>query len=94
MSLFQDLMGILNTTHQLMQWRDRIHAMFRQSCLRVAIVAIFACPAFSQTKPPIAAANLNTTEAAAAEVLAFERAMEAAVVRGDEAYVERVARPI
>ena len=30
---------------------------------------------------------------AAAEVLAFERAMEAAVVRGDVAYVDRVSAP-
>ena len=30
---------------------------------------------------------------AAAEVLAFERAMEAAVVRGDVAYVDRVSSP-
>jgi hypothetical protein len=52
-------------------------------------------PAFSQTEVPIAAAKVNSTltHAAAAEVLAFERAVEAAVVRGDVAYVERVSAP-
>ena len=34
-----------------------------------------------------------TSTEAAADVLAFERAMEAAVVRGDVAYVDRVSAP-
>ncbi|MBV8841240.1 MAG: nuclear transport factor 2 family protein [Bryobacterales bacterium] len=69
--------------------------MFRPICLRVGIAAVLAYPAFSQTKPSIAAADVKsgTQDATAAEVLAFERAMEAAVVRGDVAYVERVSAP-
>jgi hypothetical protein len=59
------------------------------------------CPfsAFSQTKISTAASKIMSTLAsatsteAAAEVLAFERAMEAAVVRGDVAYVDRVSAP-
>jgi hypothetical protein len=69
--------------------------MFRPFCCCLVYIAVLAYPAFSQTKPPIAAAKVNSTvtDAAAAEVLAFERAMEAAVVRGDVAYVERVSAP-
>jgi ketosteroid isomerase-like protein len=68
--------------------------MFIPFCWRVFLVAVLVCPAFSQTKPPIAAANFSTsTDAAAAEVLAFEKELEAAVVRGDVAYVERVSAP-
>jgi hypothetical protein len=67
-----------------------------KSTWRIVLIAALACPAFSQTKPPIAAAKVSaaaSTDAGAAEVLAFERAMEAAVVRGDVAYVERVSAP-
>jgi hypothetical protein len=69
--------------------------MSRPFCWRVVIAAVLACPAFSQTEPPIAAAKVSSTstDAAAAEVLAFEKALEAAVVRGDVAYVERVSAP-
>ncbi len=68
--------------------------MFRQLCLRCALVAMLACAAFSQTKTPIAASKVRaSSNDAAAEVVAFERAMEAAVVRGDVAYVERVSAP-
>jgi hypothetical protein len=64
----------------------------------VLSVAALACVAFGQqsstaalkvTSPPA----ITDVSAAAAEVLTFERAMEAAVVRGDVAYVERVSAP-
>jgi hypothetical protein len=63
----------------------------------LSIVAL-ACPAFGQQssraelklKPSSASADVSS---AAAEVLEFERAMEAAVVRGDVAYVDRVSAP-
>src|SRR5215471_5711540 len=69
--------------------------MFRLFCSLIAIAALSSYSAFGQTKPPNAAAIVNTKPAdtAAAEVLAFERAMEAAVVRGDVAYVDRVSAP-
>jgi ketosteroid isomerase-like protein len=69
--------------------RNRVHT----GLLFVA----FASVAFGQTKT-IAAAPLTGPEATsasvsskAAEVLQFEREMEAAVVRGDVAYVDRVS---
>jgi hypothetical protein len=73
--------------------------MFRQFRSRLAILTVLTCPAFGQTKSPIAASKVHSAlESAAstdapAEVLAFERAMEAAVVRGDVAYVDRVSSP-
>jgi len=73
--------------------------MYRQFHSRVALLAILAYPAFGQTRSTIAASKIipapESTEFpdAAAEVLAFERAMEAAVVRGDVAYVDRVSAP-
>src|SRR5262245_48826294 len=60
------------------------------------LVATLVGAAFAQQSSPgafkvrIAATDLSS---GAAEVLAFERAMEAAVVRGDVAYVERVSAP-
>jgi uncharacterized protein DUF4440 len=72
--------------------------MSRQS--RFLLIAVLACPAFGQQpKPPAAASKVTSapiaaaveTSGAAAEVLAFERAMEAAVVRGDVAYVDSVS---
>src|SRR5215472_8304742 len=64
--------------------------------LLLSIVAL-ACSAFGQQsstaalklKPASASADVS----AAPEVLEFERAMEAAVVRGDVAYVDRVSSP-
>jgi hypothetical protein len=61
-------------------------------------VVLLACTAFGQqsstaalkVKPAPASADVSS---AAAEVLEFERAMEAAVVRGDVAYVDRVSAP-
>ncbi len=66
---------------------------------RFAIPVVLALSAFSQTKPSTASFKIiaepgsPTSTDAAAEVLAFERAMEAAVVRGDVAYVDRVSAP-
>jgi hypothetical protein len=64
---------------------------------RLLAGAVLALAAFSQTKSPVAASKISpavvSTPADAAEVLAFERAMEAAVVRGDVAYVARVSAP-
>jgi hypothetical protein len=74
--------------------------MYRPSCSRVLVLAALSCAAFVQlpdwaTKVVLAADASVTGEAsgAAAEVLAAERAMEAAVVRGDVAYVDRVSAP-
>ena len=70
--------------------------MYRQSCGRFLLLAL-SCAAFGQNAPKLALAADASVSArasgAAAEVLAAERAMEAAVVRGDVAYVERVAAP-
>jgi len=70
------------------------------SHLRVLVISMLACAAFGQqSKSPAAASKVAlapvSAEAsgAAAEVLAFERAMEAAVVRGDVVYVDRVSAP-
>jgi len=69
-----------------------MYRRFRPSLLLIAVVAfdVIACPAFGQqlkSSPVVAKPD------AASEVLAFERAMEAAVVRGDVAYVDRVSAP-
>ena len=74
-------------------------AMGRQFLSRFALLAVLTFPAFGQTKSTIAASKITSppeataSTDAAAEVLAFERAMEAAVVRGDVAYVDRVSAP-
>src|SRR6266436_2949538 len=69
-------------------------------CLRLILVAALTCSTFGQqTKSPAAISKVGALEVpaskelsgAAAEVLAFERAMEAAVVRGDVAFVDRVS---
>jgi hypothetical protein len=65
--------------------------------LLLSIVAL-ACSAFGQQsstaglklKPASASSDVSS---ATAEVLEFERAMEAAIVRGDVAYVDRVSAP-
>ena len=72
--------------------------MNRQVLSLVLTVVALACAAFGQQSSTVAlkvkpAPASNETAAAAAEVLAFERAMEAAVVRGDVAYVDRVSAP-
>ena len=69
---------------------------FRLCCILLAALVLSA---FSQTKSHVAASEVAAASASAAsldpaaEVLAFERAMEAAVVRGDVAYVDRVSAP-
>ena len=64
---------------------------FRLCCI---LSAVLVFSAFGQTKSHIAAAEVaSAAPDPAAEVLAFERAMEAAVVRGDVAYVDRVSAP-
>ena len=73
--------------------------MRRQFLSRLALLAVLTSAAFGQTKSTIAASKITSAPEstastdAAAEVLAFERAMEAAVVRGDVAYVDRVSAP-
>ena len=63
----------------------------------VLTVAALACVAFGQqsstTALRVTSSRASTEISAAAEVLAFERAMEAAVVRGDVVYVDRVSSP-
>jgi Domain of unknown function (DUF4440) len=77
-------------------FRDRIRAMYKQFW-RVFLTCVLACTAFSQTRSQIAVSKITsgpesaTSTNAAAEVLALERAMEAAVVRGDVAYVDSVS---
>src|SRR5258708_3717287 len=80
---------------------DKLSAMYRPSCWRVLLLAPLSCAAFGQPpKLPTTASTVAlaadasisaSTSGAAAEVLAFERAMEAAVARGDVAYVDRVS---
>jgi Domain of unknown function (DUF4440) len=58
--------------------------------MRPLLAMILACPMFA---PGIFASDAKPAAGAAEEVLAFERNMEAAVVRGDVAYVDRVSAP-
>lgn len=73
--------------------------MCKQFCWRVLLIVVFACSAFSQTTSRTALSKITSEPEsaaptnAAAEVLALERAMEAAVVRGDVAYVDSVSAP-
>jgi hypothetical protein len=73
--------------------------MHKQFCWRVLLIVVFAGSAFSQTTSRTAASKIISVSDsaastnAAAEVLALERAMEAAVVRGDVAYVDSVSAP-
>ena len=72
-------------------------AMYRQFRSQFVLFAVLACAVFGQTKSTIATSKTisaqSTASTDAAEVLAFERAMEAAIVRGDVAYVDRVSAP-
>ena len=76
-----------------------MRAMYRQFRPHFALLAVLMCPVFGQTKSTIATSKITSASEstastdAAAKVLAFERAMEAAVVRGDVAYVDRVSAP-
>jgi hypothetical protein len=73
--------------------------MHRQFLSRFVLLMVLpALTAFSQTSVPSAASKIDSSHDAvsateAADVLALERAMEAAVVRGDVAYVESVSAP-
>jgi len=73
--------------------------MYNRFGFRFGVLAVLALSAFSQTKSPtadsrisLAPVSIASTEAAA-EVLSFERALEAAIARGDAVYVERVSAP-
>jgi hypothetical protein len=76
-----------------------MRAMYSQVRSRFVLLAVLTCPVFGQTKSTIATSKITSAPEstastdAAAEILAFERAMEAAVVRGDVAYVDRVSAP-
>ncbi len=72
--------------------------MYGPSCSRGFLVAVLLCTGFpdspTNTSQVVLAADASiATDAssAAAEVLAFEKTMEAAVVRGDVAYLDRVS---
>ena len=73
--------------------------MFKRFRFRLAVLAVLTLSAFSQTHSPTADSRIGLASKsvvpaeAAAEVLAFERAVEAAVVRGDVDYVERFSAP-
>src|ERR1700691_1734462 len=77
--------------------------MYRPFHSCVLLLAVLGYSAFGQQpKSPAAASKVASASdaavsaepsGAAAEVLAFERAMEGAGVRGDVAYVERVSAP-
>lgn len=54
---------------------------------RIFLIAVLACSALGQQPK----STHSETSSDAAEVLAFERKMEAAVVRGDVAYVDSVS---
>jgi hypothetical protein len=66
----------------------------RARSIPIALLVLAATPSAQQaTRAPARSASASTaisTDAAAAEVLAFERDMEAAVVRGDVAYLARI----
>jgi hypothetical protein len=74
--------------------------MYRQSNAYFLLIAMLSSPAFGQAaKSPTQVAkavpspDVAASTNAAAEVLAFERALEAAVVRGDLAYVDSISAP-
>ena len=68
-----------------MLWRNAL------SCIAVVLFAAFGLPmrGLAQTGRPVTA----PVDPAAAEVLAFEREVEAAIVRGDVAFMERACAP-
>jgi ketosteroid isomerase-like protein len=71
--------------------------MNRLSNPRFLLIVVLACPVFGQQSPSTAAYSSASDPAkstdAVAEVLAFEKGMEAAVVRGDVAYIDRISAP-
>jgi hypothetical protein len=60
---------------------------------RFLLISVLACSALAQQVKPPTALKITSTQDAAAEVLQFERDMEAAVVRGDVAYFDRISAP-
>ncbi len=77
--------------------RDILRAMSRPFAVWVLFFTVIASPVLGQpstsfkSSPTGAAATTISPEAE--EVLAFERLMEAAVVRGDVSYVDKVSSP-
>ena len=73
--------------------------MYSQLHLHIVLFAALGLAAFNQPKIGRATSKTGpqparpTSTDPAADVLAFERAMEAAVVRGDVAYIDRVSAP-
>ena len=79
---------------------DTLLAMNRPSPVSVIFLTMMGSPAFGQQsklsptlKPTPAGASATTVSPETEEVLAFERSMEAAVVRGDVSYVDSVSAP-
>jgi len=64
--------------------------MYRRLNARFILLALLSHVPFSSMA---SAADAAKSTDAATEVLAFERAMEAAVVRGDVAYVDKISAP-
>jgi hypothetical protein len=79
---------------------DILPAMNRPSPLCVIFLTMMGSSAFGQQskssttlKPTPSGASATAVSPEAEEVLAFERSMEAAVVRGDVSYVDSVSAP-
>ena len=79
---------------------DRLRAMYRQSNACFLLIVVLLCPAFgqpakssAQVAKVVPSSDATGSTNAGAEVLAFERALEAAVVRGDLAYVDSISAP-
>src|ERR1700722_12194783 len=78
-----------------------MRAMRNPFCMGCFTAGLLACSVLGQQARPVAGASKvapataasTPVSAAAAEVLEAERKMEAAVVRGDVAYVDRVSAP-
>lgn len=71
--------------------RDILRAMSRPFAVWVVFLTVIASLVFGQQSR--AGAPATTISPEAEEVLAFERSMEAAVVRGDVSYVDKVSSP-
>ena len=74
--------------------------MYRQSNAYFLLIAVLSCSVFAQTPKSatqvakiVPASDATGSTNAGADVLAFERALEAAVVRGDVAYVDSISAP-
>ena len=67
--------------------------MRRRDALLCAMAVVLAVVAWPQHGLAQRAAAVTAPDTAAAEVLAFEREVEAAIVRGDVAFMERACAP-